>query len=363
MFEFSIKNWQFFVLIISAITCVVLCFRNTSQIIKGWKYPFIGIVILIIAWHYIGTRPINKVGDSELYSTIYNLVAFHKWQDFKNGASEWVWNAVETGCLEHGLTASGWFMTVAAIYFGGMAFAVYRWLPRNFTIALIFVLSSFSFGAYAYNGLRQGMAASLCIAGLSLLPLIKNKKRIIWLAVAWTLMIFGAFTHNSMFLFGIAAAVAYFVPGPKKAFYIWGICLLLSPISLTFSKKLGVFLITDSRFATYSSLTNSEQYTNLAWRWDFIIYSAIPVILAWYVIMHRKIKDSSYNLIASTYLYCNAAWLLMNNMAYSNRFAYISWCLYPFILAYPLLKMRLCPRQGLLVAGVLAIMLIPFMLL
>ena len=362
MITFSIAYWQYYVLTWGILACIILCFRNTGQLIKGWKFPFFGLLIMLLGWYYIGTRPIDKVGDSELYSTIYNLVAFNKWTDFKSTPSEWFWSSVEWSCLRAGITASGWFMVVAAFYFIGHAIAISRWLPRNFTFGVIFVVSAISFGAYSYNGLRQGMAAALCLAGLSLLP-VEDKRNIKMLIIGGLLLFCGASSHTSMIMFGLCAAVAYFCPGMRKAYVVWGVCLLLSPIATSFSTQLGALFISVGRFSTYSALEATTAYANLGWRWDFIIYSALPVLVAWYITERRRIEDKTYMLIASTYLYANAGWLLVNSIAYSNRFAYISWCLYPFVLCYPLLRMRLCKKQGVLTAGTLALMLLLYMIL
>lgn len=364
MIPFDVKYWQYFVITLCTLAAVVMCFRNTSQLIKGWKYPFIGVAVVVVSWLYIGTRPIEEVGDSKLYSTIYNLVAWHRWRDFNGASSEWFWNSVEWSCLNRGITASGWFLTIAALYFLGHAVAVARWFPRNFTFALLFVISSVSFGGYAYNGLRHGVAAALCVAGLSLLPTRDFKRQAIMIAVGWGFIVCGMASHTSMLLFAVAALVAYVWPKINVAFLTWGVCLVLSPFSNYFFQRISMFRISEGRFQEYASMVPGHANTGMVgWRLDFIIYSVLPILLAWYVIYKRKISDKAYNLIVMTYLYTNAAWLMIISIPFSNRFAYISWCLYPFLICYPLLKMRLCRRQGLVAAASLLVMLVLYVLI
>lgn len=364
MIPFDVKYWQYFVITLCLLAALVMCFRNTSQLIKGWKYPFIGVAVLVVGWLYIGLRPIEEVGDSKLYSTIYNLVAWHRWRDFDGAPSEWFWNSLEWGCLRRGITASGWFFAIAALYFLGHAVAVARWFPRNFTFALLFVISAVSFGGYAYNGLRHGLAAALCVAGLSLLPTKNRKRNIILIVVGWSVIVCGTASHTSMMLFAVAALAAYVWPKVNVAYWVWCVCLALSPFSNFFFQRIGMLQISAGRFQEYAAMIPGYSNTGTAgWRLDFIMYSSLPVLLAWYVTNKRKIHDSAYNLMVMTYLYANAAWLLIISIPFSNRFAYISWCLYPFLICYPLLKMRLCRHQGLVAGASMLFMLVLYVLI
>ena len=46
-------------------------------------------------------------------------------------------------------------------------------------------------------------------------------------------------------------------------------------------------------------------------------------------------------------MYANAFWIMVIRAEFSNRFAYLSWFLYPIVLAYPLLKLKIWPKtQG-----------------
>ena len=101
-----------------------------------------------------------------------------------------------------------------------------------------------------------------------------------------------------------------------------------------------------------------EQYANLdegetiittdqlsGFRVDFIIYSIMPIIMAWYVTIKRNFKDLPYHTIATTYILANAFWIMVIRSEQSNRFAYLSWFLYPIVIAYPLLRMNIWENQ------------------
>ena len=90
-----------------------------------------------------------------------------------------------------------------------------------------------------------------------------------------------------------------------------------------------------------------RSYTKTGFRWDFLLYSFMPILLGWYVIFKKKVINSTYQLLLGTYIFANAFWIMVIRAEFSNRFAYLSWFLYPIVLAYPLLKFKLWPKtQG-----------------
>ena len=102
-----------------------------------------------------------------------------------------------------------------------------------------------------------------------------------------------------------------------------------------------------------------EQYANIdeqgyvmesenekaGFRLDFILYSIMPIIMVWYVTIKRNFKDLTYHIIATTYILANAFWIMVIRSEQSNRFAYLSWFLYPLVIAYPLLRMNIWEDQ------------------
>ena len=353
MIPYSSHNWFFFMTICAFVCAFIMCLRSRKQMLRGNKYPILGIILLILSWWYTGVRPINKEGDSALYSTIYNLVLRHEWTDIKGFESEGFWATVEYACLNARMSASQWFQVIAGFYFFGFGVAIWKWMRRNFTSAFIFTISAMSFWAYATNGLRSGMAAALGTAGLAFFTNAKNPKDILSIAIAVTLMFLSSITHNSMWLFFAASLAAWLLPSKKMPYYVWGVCLLLSPLSGSLIMELGEELISDMRLAYYQD-ADMTIFSRNGWRWDFILYSTIPVVWSWYIINKRKLADKRYIIITEVYVLCNAAWLLVNSVPFSNRFAYISWCIYPFVMCYPLFKMRISKYQGLIGGAMLA---------
>lgn len=88
-----------------------------------------------------------------------------------------------------------------------------------------------------------------------------------------------------------------------------------------------------------------KNFSHTGFRWDFLLYSAMPVAMIWYVTKWRRFNDKTFSLIANTYLLCNAFWIMVIRASFSNRFAYLSWFMYPVVFYYPLLRMNLWEDQ------------------
>lgn len=88
-----------------------------------------------------------------------------------------------------------------------------------------------------------------------------------------------------------------------------------------------------------------DRFAYIGFRWDFLLYSAAPILLVWYLTIKHDFKDKMFNLIANTYILSNAFWIMVIRAAFSNRFASLSWFLYPLVLAYPLLRFKIWEDQ------------------
>ena len=67
--------------------------------------------------------------------------------------------------------------------------------------------------------------------------------------------------------------------------------------------------------------------------------------MAWYVCVKHQIRDNWYDVICTTYCLCNAFWIMVIRAAFSNRFAYLSWFLFPVVIAYPLVNLPIWEDQ------------------
>jgi hypothetical protein len=145
-----------------------------------------------------------------------------------------------------------------------------------------------------------------------------------------------------------AIASAFIIKDPKLAIRFWlisiAVSLVAGPVVTQFFAALGF----DDRMDQYASggqEQDSISGLSAGFRWDFLFYSIWPVMMTWYLTMLRKFKDKTFNVIANTYILCNAFWIMVIRAAFSNRFAYLSWFLYPLVIAYPLFRMNIWKDQ------------------
>lgn len=345
MINFSTSNWILFITSLGIVYSLYTINKSTQQILRGTSTQFFGFVLAFLVTIYVGTRPLWCYTDSALYSTIFKLVQSGAWSDLSQSPSEWFFTWIEKICLAT-TDAHGWFFVIACFYIGGMCYAAWKWLPKHFSLAVMFMFTAFSFWSYSNNGIRQGMGASLVLAGIACLA-PKWKKDWINLVPAAVLIILGCACHNSLYLTLFSTIIALLFPNLKSKFIIWGICLLISPFSSEIFMPIASDIIEDERMADYAYDNVSETvFSRTGWRWDFILYSAVPIVLGYYAIVIKKMRYWHFELLLSIYILTNAAWMLVNAIAYSNRFAYISWSLYPLLLCMPLCRLRIFKRQG-----------------
>ena len=200
------------------------------------------------------------------------------------------------------------------------------------------------------------MACSILMFAIALLT--GSKVEII---VSVFLMIVAVSIHRSTILPAICAIAALlFAIKPRHAIYFWVFSIIISLIAGNQVTELFSSIGFDDRMNQYANLDESgniiemERY-NIGFRIDFIIYSIFPLIMAWYITVKRSFNDKKYNIIATTYILANAFWVMVIRSNQSNRFAYLSWFLYPIIIAYPLLRMNVWEDQDRKTALVLSL--------
>ena len=79
----------------------------------------------------------------------------------------------------------------------------------------------------------------------------------------------------------------------------------------------------------------------IGFRWDFLLYGSVPILEGIYFVFKRKYNNQFYCILLSTYILTNAFWVLINEVPFSDRFAYLSWFMMPlllFILFYSIIN-------------------------
>lgn len=313
---------------------------------------FFSIVIVL----FIGLRPISGkfFTDMPMYAHTYNniLDGYNMPEDERG---EWVFYWLGNACKRLGLIDREYFLVIATFYFGLMAATCGRLMRRNMFIAVLFCFISFSCYSYGVNGIRNGMATSIMMFAITFLN--KDKK---WEIVIALLLMFASMgIHKSMVLPGLCAIVSFLVVKDIKwAICFWIASIFISVVAGNYVTQFFVSLGFDHRMEGYANLDEFGEVkesvnVKAGFRIDFIIYSIMPIVMAWYVTIKRNFRDHFYNIIASTYILSNSFWVMVIRSNQSNRFAYLSWFLYPIVIAYPLLRMNIWEDQDRKLATIL----------
>lgn len=293
-------------------------------------------LILIFILLFIGTRPIHGV--------FVDMVTYAQtFEQFRLGLLE-VGNG-DVGfeifmLLCTRLTSvEGFFFISACVYIIPLFVASKNWFPKYYLFSFLVLVASFSFWTYGVNGIRNGMATSLFVLALS----YQDKNKVLMAIFFFVSLMF----HKSMTLPLAAFGITFLLKDTIKYYFFWVLGILLSIsmggvwISLFTSLGFG-----DDRLSGYLSATaDASKFSSTGFRFDFLLYSAAPLILAFHYIFKKNFDDPVYKRILHTYIVANAFWVMIIRANFSNRFAYLSWFLMGIVVIYPILKTKMWPQH------------------
>jgi len=301
----------------------------------------IGTIAFSFIILYMGMRPDSYVfGDSYNYVRGYNYLvrtgANFQWHT----GGEWLFTNIEILFTKLSASFHPFFLFCSLVYTGSLWLAMRRIFGNYFFIPVLVILSMFTFWSYGVNGIRNGMGASLFILAMTY---VEN------LPVAAILCLCAVGIHKSVYLMIAAAILAWFVKNSYYYLAAWILCVIVSFFfGSTIQSALGGLSLFsgDDRFSAYMTGSNMQGelvQVSMIFRWDYLIYSSMGVIVGYYFIFRKNFQDEYYHWIYNTFLVTNAFWVLIIRAAYSNRFAQISWFIMPVVLIYPFLRDRFWP--------------------
>lgn len=346
MIPFGYEYWNVIVPILGILYAIFQMFKSNNQLLSGSKWPIVSLVLTVYVIFYIGNRPLWCYTDTVLYVHAFKGLVSGAFDSITLGRDEWVWQAIADFCKPIG-DPSFYLFTIATLYIACMGAAAWLLMRRHYGLAIAFLFTSMSFFPYGTNGLRQGVATSIAMLGLAIMVL-HNKRNIKIALVVLPIIYIAASIHNSIYLSLLVTIICLWKCNANVAIKIWLGCVIISLFLPSDSITLLSTFIEDDRISQYQQIpASTDMFSRSGWRWDFILYSGVPVLFGWYTIVKKDLTDYRYNMLFTFYTLTNAAWVLINPIAYSNRFAYISWSVYPLILAYPLATFPIFKRQGL----------------
>ena len=312
---------------------------------EGSPIQSAALILTVFLIYCIGLRQVSgEFGDMRIYNRNYELM--EPTYAVISLKTEWLWRNFAVFCRNLHMNSHEYFLAIEFFYIGGMFWSAWLLMRKNLWIAMLFFFTAFSFFSYGTNGIRNGMACSVEIVALCLLIDGNSAKRLF----SFFLMFLALGIHRSTMLPSAAAiASVYLIKDTKNALRFWlasiGISLVAGPLVTSFFASLGF----DDRMTNYSidasESAAADAFSQTGFRWDFLLYSSFPVALIWYVTRYRRFTDMAYTVFANVYLLCNAFWIMVIRSSFSNRFAYLSWFLYPIVMTLPLLRMNLWKDQ------------------
>jgi hypothetical protein len=317
------------------------------------KYPRYAVIervfdyqpLLLFSVFFIivyGFRPATwHFGDTASYVRKYELLqtfGVFNMQGSDDVGSDWLFDVIQKVCAEI-MDVHLWLMLMMCCYIIPMYKGCKQIDKKHGALLMLFCIGAFEFYHFAVNGVRNGIACSIVI--LAVAALCKKK-----MALAAIMCFLATGFHKSAALPAATLFFTYFVRNPKYMFIAW---IGAIGVSLAFGSQIDAVLSAmsyDERLA--SNLQNDDadgQILEHRFRWDFLLYSSMPIVLAAYTIFKRKIYDKTYLLLLGTYMYANSFWVLAIRAMFSNRIAYLSWFIYPVVLAYPLMNFEVFKKN------------------
>ena len=303
---------------------------------------------------FFGLRPASPVfGDSYIYRSTYEVMQRYgvyflhidsgdSVDVSESAGSDWIFYSVMFLCAQV-MNVNLFFMIVMFFYVTMMYQGCRKLDFKHGATLMLFCIGAFTFYGYSVNGLRNGIACSFLI--LALARYCRGEK--LWPAI---LAFIALGCHKSVALPIVCALFTYYVRKPKYMYIIWVGSIFVSLAIGGYLSNMLTLLGFDERLAqNLQSGADIEQTWGVEmesrFRWDFLLYSAMPIALGWYAIFKRKVYNNTYIILLGTYMYANVFWVILIRSLFSNRFAYLSWFLYPIVLAYPLLNLPVFRKQ------------------
>lgn len=311
--------------------CTISCYNTYKSsggniIVKdNSKGAFFLAVILAI---YIGMRPMGDMfGDSIGYAGYFSSLVGSSYT-FTLDTENVLFDNILAWMASMGFSVNAFFLVCALVYFLCRYWSCRKMFPNNTWAAYLLFLASFITYTSSINGFKAGAAASLFCVAIA----YKEDKRW-WMMPLFLALSFGF--HHSMHVCIAAFIACYFYKNTKvySVFWIFAFICAVSHVSYFQTLFAG---FTDEKGAGYL-LTDDNSGWLTGMRYDFVIYSAMPVFCGWYIKFKKKLEIPGYDFILNLYLLLNGMWMLCMYASFTNRIAALSWFMYAIVLAYPFL--------------------------
>jgi len=329
--------------------CVVLFtffFTQTLAIDNRLNIKYIkiaGTLLLFFILIYMGLRPIHGVFvDMTVYARIFDR--YHAGVQIID-LNDFIFHLYVILMTKIG-NVNIFFFVSTLLYVVPLYIICKKWFGKFWFYGFLFLVTSFTFWAYGVNGIRNGIAGSLFLLGIS------REKRLF--QILWVFLAVGF--HKSMMLPALGFLLVQFYNNPKGYIFLWIFCVPLSLAAGGFWENLFANLgFEDERLGYLVAEVDSDKFSRTGFRWDFLLYSTTAVFAGWYYIFKKNYQDKVYFWLFNIFVFANAFWILVIRANFSNRFAYLSWFIMALIIIYPLLKQHLFKNQHKIIGAILLV--------
>lgn len=345
LYDFSIYYHDIYIytiIYLTAIYAIRIEYCKYSLIVTK-IVPYEAIILCLALILFLGLRPVHPIfADTIQYARRFEYFQSTPFFSFAEIEKDTGFAYFSYICSKY-MSTNTYFLLCEFIYFLPLMITSILINKKSYPIIMVAFISTFSFYAGCVNIIRMGIASSISI--LAFILILKEENKHIIIAIA--LFYLGFKTQGAIALPILCFIVSYFYfyKHPKLIFYFWLASILFSIVNHTFFENLFISVGFDQRLedaidAQYDEFAY-DAFAYSGFRWDFLIISSFAVIWSWYLIFKRKIQDKSFIVLASTYILANAFWILVIRARFSDRFARLSWYLYPLVLIYPLLNYKI----------------------
>ena len=325
-----------YLFVVSVLTIVAYFQYQSRNGLNEYRHShtdFTGGSLVILLVVFIGLRPFSGRHFVDMGNYITHYMVFHEGVPFHFnwGTDNFLFDNLFAWWGSEWLGYTSFFLFIAAIYFCAAYLGIRKLFPNHRLTAYLVFLAAFSTFSYGTNGIKAGAAASLFILAMGYRENLK-------VCIPLVLLSWGF--HHSMVMVVASFVLTLFVKNPKYYFYGWVFCFLMAALHITaFQHFFSGF--TTEQGAGYLLTESGIEDEQGGFRIDFILYSAIPVLVGYYAVFKKKIRLSPlYKDLLNLYLCLNGLWMLCMYANFTNRIAYLSWFLYPIVLIYPFLQER-----------------------
>lgn len=326
--------YTIYLIIVTLMTLVAYSQYQRRNGLREFKYSttdaMAGALVLFMVL-FIGFRPVSI--------TFADMVNYANWYTYSHEGEPFLFDWETENLLFDNLFAwwgserlgyTSFFVFIAAIYFGVAYLGIRKLFPNHRLTAYLVFLAAFSTFSYSTNGIKAGAAASIFILAMGYRENLK---------VCIPLILLSWGFHHSMIMVVAGFVLTLFVKNPKYYFIGWCFCLLMAAAHITaFAQFFSGFTTEHGAKYLMDSLVENDG-TKGGFRIDFILYSAMPVLVGYYAVFKKKMRLSPlYKDLLNLYLCLNGIWMLCMYAQFTNRIAYLSWFLYPIVIIYPFLQ-------------------------